>query len=215
MSTFHFSTLHKKIPFDKLLYVLNKITDFAFKGRTRDYVTVYNSGAFWSWSKSEAGRSCSLQETKSCLEFLINNSFFHVGSKIFCQAIGIPMGSDPAPFFANLFCRFFENHCNGIYQPKLILKKENTSNTETTFLDLRLYINEGQIQTSNIYDKRTSYNFSIVRFTYKSSTIPSKMFFATVSAEILWICWATSSVVQFIKHLRFSYIECWGKGQIL
>ena len=34
----------------------------------RDYVTVYNSGAFWSRSKSKTGRSYSLQEKKSCLE---------------------------------------------------------------------------------------------------------------------------------------------------
>ena len=47
MSTFNFLTLYTKIPHDKLLYVLNEITDFAFKGGTRDYVIVYNSGAFW------------------------------------------------------------------------------------------------------------------------------------------------------------------------
>ena len=45
MSTFDFSTLYAKIPHQKLLYILNKITDFAFKGGTRGYVTVYNSGA--------------------------------------------------------------------------------------------------------------------------------------------------------------------------
>ena len=32
MSTFDFSTLYTKIPHDQLLYVLNEITDFAFKG---------------------------------------------------------------------------------------------------------------------------------------------------------------------------------------
>ena len=32
MSTFDFSTLYTKIPNDKLLYVSNEITDFAFKG---------------------------------------------------------------------------------------------------------------------------------------------------------------------------------------
>ena len=46
MPAFDFSTFYTKIPHDKLLYVLNEITDFAFKGGTRDYVTVYNSGAF-------------------------------------------------------------------------------------------------------------------------------------------------------------------------
>ena len=106
MSTFDFSTLYTKIPHDKPLCVLNEWNDFAFKCGTRDYVTVYNSGAFSSRSKSKTGRSISLQEVKSCLEFLINNSFFQVGSKIFRQVIGIPMGSDSAPFFANLFLLF-------------------------------------------------------------------------------------------------------------
>ena len=146
------------------------------------------------------------------------------------------MGSDPAPFFANLFLFFyesrwlksikntnygvprkfgnifrfiddliaindgneFENHYNEIYPSELILKKENTSHTETTFLDLHLSINEVQIQLS-LYDKRNPYNFNFVRLPYKSSAIPSKMFFATISAEILRNCRAPSSVVQFIK----------------
>ena len=94
------------------------------------------------------------------------------------------MGSDPLPFFANLFLFFcesrrlksikntnygvarkfgnifrftddliaindgnkFENHYNEIYPFKLILKKENISHTESTFLDLHLCINEGEIQ---------------------------------------------------------------------
>ena len=73
MHTFDFLTLYTEVPHDKLLYVLNEITDFAFKGKTRDYVTVYNSGAFWSGAKSKTGRSYSLQEIRSCLEFLINN----------------------------------------------------------------------------------------------------------------------------------------------
>ena len=38
-----------------------------------------------------------------------------------------------------------------------------------------------------------------MRFPNKSSTVPLKMFFPTTGAEILRICLATSSVVQFIK----------------
>ena len=34
---------------------------------------------------------------------------------------------------------------------------------------------------------------------FKSSTIPSKVFIATISYETLRICRATSSIVQFIK----------------
>ena len=39
----------------------------------------------------------------------MKNSFFQVRSKIFRQIIGIPMGSGPAPFFANLFLFFYES----------------------------------------------------------------------------------------------------------
>ena len=35
--------------------------------------------------------------------------FFQVGSKNFRQVIGIPMGSDPAPFIASLFLYIYEN----------------------------------------------------------------------------------------------------------
>ena len=40
--------------------------------------------------------------------FGVNNSFSRVGPKIFCQAIGIPMGSDPAPFFENSILLVYE-----------------------------------------------------------------------------------------------------------
>ena len=68
MSNLDFSTIYTKIPHDKLLYVLNETNAFAFKDGAIDYVTVYNWGAFWSWSKSETGRPYPPQEIKSCLE---------------------------------------------------------------------------------------------------------------------------------------------------
>ena len=105
----------------------------------------------------------------------------------------------------------FENHYNEIYPPELILKKKNTSHTETTFLVLHFCIDEGQIQTS-LFDKRSSYHFNVVRFPYKSSTIPSKVFFATISAEILRICRTISSVGQFIKSFSTSNVEPRGRS---
>ena len=75
MLTFDFSKLYTKILRDKVIYVLNEITGFAFKGGARAYVTVYNSESFCSRPKSKTGRSYFLQEIKSCLEILINNSF--------------------------------------------------------------------------------------------------------------------------------------------
>ena len=57
----------------KNYYDLNEITGIAYKvgerGGRRDDVTIYNSGAFWSQSKSETGRSYSLQQIKSFWSF--------------------------------------------------------------------------------------------------------------------------------------------------
>ena len=46
---------------------------------------------------------------KAAIKYLLDNSFFTVGNCLFRQVIGIPMGSDPAPFFANLFLYFYES----------------------------------------------------------------------------------------------------------
>ena len=155
---------------------------------------------FWTIQNSYPVIS-SINKLKSCLEFLINNSFFQVGSKIFRRVIGISMGSDPAPFFANLLffyeSRWLKSTKNTSYGVASKFGKTEKGKHLTQRL-LHLCINEGKVQKS-LYGKRSSYNFNVVKFPYKSSTIPSKMFFATISAEILRICWATSSVVQFIK----------------
>ena len=45
---------------------------------------------------------------KESIRFLLN-SFFTFDNNILQQTVGIPMGSDPAPFFANLFLHMYES----------------------------------------------------------------------------------------------------------
>ena len=40
---------------------------------------------------------------------MLQNCFFQVDNKIFKQVIDIPVGSDPAPLFANLFLYYYES----------------------------------------------------------------------------------------------------------
>ena len=42
------------------------------------------------------------------VKHLIQNCYFSVGNIVLRQAIGIPMGIDPTPFWANLFLYQFE-----------------------------------------------------------------------------------------------------------
>ena len=104
ISTFDFSTLYTKIPHDKLLDILYKVVDFVFKGGTRDYIVI-NKEDCASWSSEKRGYHVVFTKLllKEAIKFLLHNCFFSIRNIITIQVIGIPMGPDPAPFFANLF----------------------------------------------------------------------------------------------------------------
>ena len=134
------------------------------------------------------------------------------------------MGSDPAPFFTNLFLahkeadqvkaqrklgtinvrkidksfRFiddlpslndgstFEKHYKYIYPTELDLKKENNSNSWAFFLDLCIYIENGEFHT-RFFGKRDNFGFDIIRMPFCCFNIASKMFYGSTEAEFLRI----------------------------
>ena len=107
ISTYDFSTLYTKLPHNKLISQLSKVIDLAYKGGDCNFIRVNeNNRAFWSMKKK--GVSFSKNTLKTAVRYLIENCFFSVGDRVFKQAIGIPMGIDPAPFWANLFLYTYE-----------------------------------------------------------------------------------------------------------
>ena len=100
ISKFDFSTLYTKIPHDKLLYILHKIADFVFKGGTRDYIIISKRGCA-SWPSKKRGHHFVFTKSllKEPIKFLLHNCFFSIRNITMIQVIGIPMRSDPAPFF--------------------------------------------------------------------------------------------------------------------
>ena len=80
------------------------VVDFVFKGVTRDCVIINKQGCA-SWSSKKRGHHFVFTKSllKEAIKFLLDNYFFSIGNITMIQIIGIPMGSDPAPFFANLF----------------------------------------------------------------------------------------------------------------
>ena len=108
VSTFDFSTLYTKLLHNKLLMLLNSLIDFCFDGGESKYITVNNYGALWVKIIKDNRICLNKQQIKDEV-YLLFNCYFTVGPNIFCQIIGILMGSDPAPFFANLFLHFYES----------------------------------------------------------------------------------------------------------
>ena len=76
----------------------------------------------------------------------------------------------------------FVKHFQDIYLEELELGKENSCNQEASFLDLDLKIKDGRLQVG-LFDKGNGFPFTIVRTPYRSSNIPSNMFYSSIGAE--------------------------------
>ena len=108
ISCFDFSTLYTNIPHDKLIKKLNELVEFAFKGGDRNNICFNGNGSAY-WGRKVKKKSFSKNSLKMAIKHLITNCYFTVGNVVLRQKIGIPMGIDPAPFWANLFLYTYEH----------------------------------------------------------------------------------------------------------
>ena len=88
---------------------MNELIDFCFKGGNKNYIMVNKYGAYWATDDNSNCLTFNNLTLKHAIKYLLDNCYFSLGNKLFKQVIGIPMGSDPAPFLANLFLHYYEN----------------------------------------------------------------------------------------------------------
>ena len=108
ISCFDFSTLYTNIPHNKLIEKLNGLVEFAFKGGDRNYICFNSNGSAY-WERKAKKKCFSERSLKIAIKHLITNCYFSVGNIVMRQKVGIPMGIDPAPFWANLFLYSYEH----------------------------------------------------------------------------------------------------------
>jgi hypothetical protein len=80
----------------------------AFKDSKKRYISVYSSCARWTNKPQEKILHMDCKKVIRVMNWLIDNIFVTFGDKCFRQTIGIPMGTDCAPFLANLFLYSYE-----------------------------------------------------------------------------------------------------------
>ena len=107
LATYDFSTLYTSIPHDKLKEHLNRIVTRAFKGMNKKYIVLSRYSAKWA-TKVSKGTLISCDLLIKMIEWLIDNTYITIGNSVFQQTIGIPMGTDCAPYLANLFLFSYE-----------------------------------------------------------------------------------------------------------
>ena len=104
-------------------------------------MSVTSSGARWVKNGSKKGITFDKGSFKTAVKYLMDNCFFSFGNQIFRQKIGILMGSDPAPYFANLFLYHYESHYVKTLQDKDLLRARKFCNT-FRFIDDLLAVND-------------------------------------------------------------------------
>lgn len=100
VSSYDFSTLYTNIPHKDLKIKMKWIVEKAFY-RSNQVIYVSDYGA--SWSKRRNTHVVDKETLIEYIYYLIDNIYINVGDHVFRQAIGIPMGTDCAPFLANLY----------------------------------------------------------------------------------------------------------------
>ena len=107
ISTFDFATLYTKIPHKQLIESICDAIDFAFKGGNKKYLAYTGKNAFWTTNKEK--QHFTQTTLKVAVKHLILSCYFVIGNMLFIQTIGMPMGIDPAPFWANIYLYTYES----------------------------------------------------------------------------------------------------------
>ena len=77
ISTFDFSTLYTKIPHDKLLFVLNSLVDFCFKGGMSQFIAIKYSETRWVQDPFKDNVVFGKLSIKAAVKYLMELLFYH------------------------------------------------------------------------------------------------------------------------------------------
>ena len=179
VNTYDFSTLYTNIPHNSLKEALSIIIEKCFANSKMKYITLNNCEAYWSKNQSTNLFSLSKPTLLSCINFLIDNTYFKCGDLIYRQNIGIPMGTDPGPDFANLFLHHYEfNYIHGNTRTKYGVCKK-LSKSFRYIDDIVVFNGETQFEAekSNIYPQELTLN--------KENNVNQKASFLDIDIEII------------------------------
>ena len=98
-----FSTLFTNLPHKELKERIPRLIKESFESLSKKYISVdlsYN--AMWTKHKRRSWLLLSCEDIEALLHFLLDNVFIQVGKEVFQQCVGIPMGTNCAPFLAEL-----------------------------------------------------------------------------------------------------------------
>ena len=99
----------------------------------------------------------------------------------------------------------FEKHIPDIYPTELQLNKANTSDKETSFLDLNIKVIGSNVHTS-VYDNRDDFEFPIFNYPWFSGDVPGLPSYGVYISQLFSYATCCTSVSDFLsKNLANSF----------
>ena len=108
IKTYDFSTLYTSIPHDKLKQKLSNFISKIFTIKSKKYIVVNGKWSYFSDKTCPNHLAVTAQNLIEWANYVIDNSYVLFQGKIYRQVIGIPMGTNCAPYFANIFLHEYE-----------------------------------------------------------------------------------------------------------
>ena len=104
LSTYDFSTLYTTLPHNLIKEKLTELIEQTFNREGSLYLACNDKNAFFTSEKPKRYKLWSCH----ALYYLLDNIFIRFGSKLYRQIVSIPMGTNCAPFVADLFLFCYE-----------------------------------------------------------------------------------------------------------
>ena len=91
--------------------------------------------------------------------------------------------------------------CNDIYPKDLEIVPTNSSDSNSTFLDLDISIVNRKFHWK-LYDKRRDFKFSVITFPNLDSKVSNRLSYGTLIGELYRICKSSSHANSFVSDVR-------------
>ena len=188
---------------------------------------VKNVPLYVSYKKYDSYTCWTCIEICEAFTFLMKNLYVQFDGMVYQQIIGISVGTNCAPLIADLFLYCYERdfmsnlqkskrfdlidkfndtsrYLDDIFTIELQLNKANTSDKETSFLDLNIKVICNNIHTI-VYDKRDDFGFPIVNFPWLSGDVPRLPSYGIYISQLVRFARCCTSVLDFhSKNLQIT-----------
>ena len=98
-----------------------------------------------------------------------------------------------------------------IYPEEMVLNKENQVNTEGTFLDLDMKIQDKVINVK-LYDKREAFSFEIVNYPHMDSNIPRRIAYGVFGSQLIRFSRICTDKAELLKRIKLLIAKLTRKG---